>query len=297
MKDILIISKKDSGWTLHSVFLTLVFILCFVSANAQTKDPITLADSLYALGDYQPAITEYKRFLFFNKNDEQAAQVYARIGKCYRNLYDWDNAEEYYNNAIAYANNDSLRAEYKIALGIVYISSKDFIATEKILLPLASFSELPTIQSKASFFLSLTYIYCHKWKKAREYLDNNILSSDSSMNFELNQLLEKAANTKYKSPTHARWLSTFIPGLGQVYAGQPLSALNAIAINFATGYLLYDTIDKHPSFIEIYTYGSLFHRFYSGNRHNAERYVHERNEKKDKELETELLQVIDKMME
>ena len=297
MKDILIISKKDSGWTLHSVFISLFLILCFVSANAQTKDPITLADSLYALGDYQPAITEYKRFLFFNKIEKQAAQVYARIGKCYRNLYDWINAEEFYNRAIAIANNDSLRAEYKISLGIVYISSKDFIAAEKILLPLASLSESPSIQSKATFFLSLIYIYCHKWSEAKEYLGDNVISSDSALYSELNQLLEKAVKTKHKSPTLARCLSTFIPGLGQIYAGRPLSALNAMAINLGTGYLLYNTIDKHPSFIEIYTYGSLFHRFYSGNRNNADIYVREGNEKKDRKLEVELLRLLDRIME
>ncbi len=108
--------------------------------------------------------------------------------------------------------------------------------------------------------------------------------------------MDKAADTKYKSPTLAKWLSTFIPGLGQIYAGKPLQALNAMAINTGTGYLLYDTIDKHPSFIEIFSYGSLFHRYWAGNRNKAAQYARESNEKKDTELEAELLQAIDEMM-
>ncbi len=290
-------SKRRSGLKSLSIFVTLIIIGLSASAKSQPIDPLALADSLFSIKAYQPAITEYKRFLFFHEHDGRAAQVYSQIGKCYRNLFDWNKAAEAFRNAIDQASSDSLRSEYKISLGVVHISSGDFSSAEMTLLGLASFSKIPAIRTKAAFFLSLNYIYRHKWREARQYLEENFPMSDSSANSELRQLLEKATNTKYKSPTLAKWLSAFIPGLGQIYAGKPLSALNAMAINAGTGYLLFDTIDKHPNFIEIFTYGSLFDRYWAGNRHNAAQYVRESNEKKDKELESELLKVIDKMME
>jgi len=289
--------KRRSGLTSLRTYVPLIFIVFFVSAKSQPIDPLNLADSLFSIKAYQPAITEYKRFLFFQGHDDSSAHVYSQIGKCYRNLFDWDKAAESFRNAIDRASNDSLRSEYKIALGVVHISSGDYSSAEMSLLGLASFSKIPAIRARAAFFLSLNYIYRHKWKEAKQYLEENFPISDSSANSELRQLLEKAANTKYKSPALAEWLSTFIPGLGQIYAGKPLSALNAMAINAGTGYLLFDTIDKHPSFIEIFSYGSLFHRYWAGNRNNAAQYVRESNEKKDKKLEMELLQVIDKMMD
>jgi tetratricopeptide (TPR) repeat protein len=291
------ISREQSGLKLRSANLILICILFFMSAEARPIDPLSLADSLYDIKDYQPAITEYKRFLFFDENNDSAARVYSQVGLCYRNLYDWDNAIEAFDKAIDLADNDSLQSEYIISLAVVYISSKDYSSSEVMLEPIVASSTIPSIQSKAGFFLSLSYIYGHQWKEAKEYLGNHALSADSAMNNELTQLLTKAAKIKYKSPALASWLSFFIPGLGQVYAGRPLSALNALAINLGTGYLLYNTIDKHPTFIEIYTYGSLFNRFWSGNRHNAAQFVRESNEKKDEELESELLRVIDSMME
>ena len=289
--------NERSGLKYLSIFVPLIFIILLTPVWSQAINPLSMADSLISIGAYQPAITEYKRYQYFHERDDLTAVIYYKIGKCYRNTQNWDQATGAFRRAIDLSNNDSLRAEYKIALGVVHLSSGDYSSAEMTLLRLVSFSKIPSVRTKAAFFLAVNYIYRHKWKEVKKYLEENILLSDSLTNSELRQLLEKAADTKYKSPTLAKWLSTFVPGLGQIYAGKPLQAINAMAINAGTGYLLYDTIDKHPSFIEIFSYGSLFHRYWAGNRNNAARYARESNEKKDAELEAELFRVLVEMLE
>jgi tetratricopeptide (TPR) repeat protein len=290
-------SRRRSVLISLSIILLLVFICLVAPAMSQAINPLSLADSLFSDKAYQPAITEYKRYLYFHASDENTAQIHYRIGTCYRYIQDHKQAAGAFRRAIELSKNDSLRAEYKIALGVMFIASGNYSSAEMIFLRLASFSKIRSIRTKAAFFLGVNYIYRHKWKEVKIYLEENMLSSDSLENIKLRSLLEKAADSRYKSPTLAKWLSTFIPGLGQIYAGKPLQALNAMAINAATGYFLFNTIDKHPSVIEIFSYGSLFHRYWAGNRNNAEQYTRESNEKKDAELEAELLQAIDEMME
>jgi len=291
------ISKWQSALRYHSFFHLLALVCLSSAVQSKAIEPHTLADSLYAVGDYQPAITEYKRHLFFHQRDSKAAEIYYRIGLCFRNIQNWEKAVTAIRKAIDLSADDSLRVQYKMSLGIVHISSGDYSSAEMILLRPALFSKQQSVRTRASFFLALTYIYKNKWKEAKEYMEKTVLLSDSTTPEQLWQVLEKAVNIKYKSPSKAKWLSTFVPGLGQIYAGKPLQALNAMAINGATGYLLYHSIATHFSFIELIGNVTLFHRYWSGNRSRAFEYASQDKIKKDAQLQDEILMAIDEMLE
>lgn len=86
------------------------------------------------------------------------------------------------------------------------------------------------------------------------------------------------ANTPlpFKSPRVAQWLSTFLPGTGQIYAGKLANGLISGAISAAVCYLLVDSIreERYVDAVGICLIGS---PFYLGNRVNARRWTVEHN--------------------
>ena len=50
----------------HVTVLAVVFLLFTVDAGSASDPALDLGEQLFALGNYDAAITEYKRFLFFH---------------------------------------------------------------------------------------------------------------------------------------------------------------------------------------------------------------------------------------
>jgi hypothetical protein len=73
-----------------------------------------------------------------------------------------------------------------------------------------------------------------------------------------------------KSPTLAKWLSTFVPGSGQLYVGASLSALNAFGLNCLTGYFLWDELRKDNLRDSALFASLVWFRYYQGNRTKAQ---------------------------
>lgn len=87
---------------------------------------------------------------------------------------------------------------------------------------------------------------------------------------EVKLFIIKAQNKSYyKSEKKAGTLSTFFPGLGQLYTNSYKDALNAAVLNSATAYLLVQKV-RSKNFIGFTIAAStIWWRFYSGNIENA----------------------------
>lgn len=292
--------KLKSGLLCLSVFLIAFLFLSVATVSAAMIDPVELADSLGNSGNHFEAITEYKRFLFFKPDDSSRALINRRIGQSYMNSEDWENAASYYRRAVGACRSDSLRSIYKIEQAVSHIAAGNYSSAELILIKLSYFSKQAEIRRRASFFLIINYIYRHKWRQAREMMEKIRLSPSPSpspiaaSDSLLLSALVRASETGYKSPGKARWMSTLVPGLGQAYAGKPLHALNATAINATFGYLLYYQINAHADALEVLSYITLFMRYWAGNRNHAARFADEYNHNKDISIEEKLLKIIDR---
>jgi TM2 domain-containing membrane protein YozV len=112
------------------------------------------------------------------------------------------------------------------------------------------------------------------------------------MEEEVESILAEAEEYSPKSATLARWLSTFIPGSGQIYASRIGNGINAFILDGALGYFLFSTL--HGGQYQTTIFGSLplFARYYRGNRHNAGRFVHEYNDRKMQGFRDRILAVL-----
>ena len=97
------------------------------------------------------------------------------------------------------------------------------------------------------------------------------------------------SDLRYKSPKAAKWLSTFLPGFGQIYCGEWRDGINALAINSLTSYLLIDALLEQRFQDLIISHLTLFDRYYRGNRQNAEKAAILRNERLNKAFAKDVL--------
>lgn len=253
-----------------SVFAFMVCtVLCFAFRVNAGDLAIDLGDRLLAAGNHEVAITEYKRYLFFNPSGDQAYTVHRKIGFAYKDQQRWADATEALKRSVAISPNDSLRGESKLSIASIFIATGRYDLAELELIRLAAFSPYETIRMNAWHFLGICYVYSYNWEKARqsfrEYSGESRIASAT-----IDSLLVAAGNLGYKSPSKAKWLSTFLPGSGQIYAGFYRDGINALAINALMGYLLVNSIVVESGFDSVFLWSVLFLRYYGGNRTNAE---------------------------
>jgi len=243
---------------------------------------LNLGDHLFNSGEYEEAITEYKRFIFFNPTSDRVSYAYYKIGMAYRNKKSWVESLRALRQSAETACTESIRQNRELALAKTLIAAGNYSAAEFQLLRIESFSQDQILKRKAAFFRGVACLYLFKWKEARDafqtYFSTGSMdefSEDVAMR--VNSALMVAENLRYKSPALAKLLSTFLPGSGQIYANNWRSGLNALAINSVIAYLVSSNLakgdyqDASLSFL-------IFSRYYFGNRFHAGQIAEEYNE-------------------
>ena len=126
------------------------------------------------------------------------------------------------------------------------------------------------------YLLGICYLKEKRWNEARKEFNSIELYAlkDKAM-----IKLEETSNQKFKSPRVALWLSTFIPGAGQIYSGKPFQGIVSFSLNVSLGYLTYKAVreDRDLDAFLILYFG--LQRFYFGNLNQAQNYATEYNER------------------
>ncbi|MCK4420929.1 outer membrane protein assembly factor BamD [candidate division WOR-3 bacterium] len=257
---------------------TVYALLCYGISLLGEDKALNLADNLFDSGYYGDAITEYKRFIFFNPSNKDVSYAYYKVGLAYRNGKQWNKSFMALRNSIRAAPGDSIKNERQIALAVTLIANGNYNVAKFQLLRVASFTKFSDIKRRASFFLAVAYLYMFQWEPARDAFQLCFEGNeDSRIASAVDSLLLNAQNSDYKSPSLARRLSAFLPGAGQIYAGDLRNGLNALALNGALGYSIVYKILNHDYGNAYIIYSLLFKRYYFGNRYHAQRISREYN--------------------
>ena len=252
---------------------------------------LDFAETLFNLERYEEAITEYKRFIFFNPADYRIDHAFHKLGLCYKAQEKWEKAIKALRMSVEATVDDSLKEERKVESGIIQIACGKYSTAQLELLRVAHFGKYPSSKQKARFFLGACYLYLFDWANANEtfgdfYSQCNQPSCGEKKKL-VDSLLIEARSLPYKSVRTAKILSTFLPGAGQLYVGNWKKSLNALTINSATAFLLWDSIEN-KDYLSVSLSGFLFLRYYLGNRHhaaqNAKRYNQRLNRKETEKI-------------
>ena len=234
------------------------------------------ADSLYRSGRYFDASIAYERILF--ENNDPNAQLVAIFGKtrCLKQEGRYDQAMTFLENWQAYPFPDSSLAEIHYQQALCTYLGGHF---ENVLSLVDRWSyehggHPPTPMLVVLKILALNEL--GRWKEA----------GDAYHAFVAQREPAKALPDLYlhiprlKSVEKAQWLSQFIPGAGQFYAGRPGEAIFSILVQTAGIWFAVVSFEQHY-YVSAWLIGAaLFGAFHMGGVRRAEVLVRQSNRKK-----------------
>ena len=246
-----------------SLFLISTALLFSGFTAVAEELPLSLGRHLAAQGNYDAAITEYKRFLFFHSDDDRIGEVYYNMGRAYRTEELWTEAIAALRAATHLAANSEAKSEYQLELAVTLIASQNYDLAQLELIKVTMRTPSARLYRRALFLQAVAYIYQFRWEEARESLRN--YTTDEG----LDTLFDAAIDMPRKSINVARRLSTILPGAGQIYVSDWTGGLNALVLNGALGFLTVDTVlDGHYVDAALWV-GLIVLRYYRGNTFRA----------------------------
>jgi tetratricopeptide (TPR) repeat protein len=269
----LTILQEISGMRLFISYLIFQYLIfnSILSVNAQ--DLFNLQNSrkfayyLYLSGDFDLAIKEYERVIFFDSTDFESK---LNLVKSYRHNGDYQKAimrnRQFFNSYedITYGFSN----EYCKSL----ILNNSLDETRKFL----SWNSNITEEDKI-FFLVTTELFDENYDKAREIINMNQNQVNPYID-NYSRLLNNEMYFKYKSPALSVGLSSIIPGSGKIYSGAWKDGLVSLFFVATSAFQSYRGFEKKG--IESaygWVFGGLAAGFYVGNLFGSGKAAHKYN--------------------
>ena len=242
------------------LFLLIAVSLLFGGFTANGEElPLSLGRHFAAQGNYDAAITEYKRFLFFHPDDSRIGEVYYNIGLAYKAQGLWTEGITALRTATHLAPDSETKSECQLELAVMLIATENYDLAQLELIKMTLRNPTVRLHRRTLFLQAVAYIYQFRWEEARRVLRN--WTTDEK----LDALFDAAFNIPQKSVKIAKRLSTILPGAGHVYIGDWQDGLNALVLNGALGFLTVDAVlDRHYADAALWA-GLVFLRYYRGN--------------------------------
>ncbi|MYE90841.1 tetratricopeptide repeat protein [Candidatus Poribacteria bacterium] len=253
------------------------------------------AEHLFDQRAYRSAILEYKRLLFYHPDMARADLVRYRIGLSYYHQGNRNLARQKFEEVTQIFPNSPLNLQAQLMLGRTYFDAKNYSTARSTFFSVVSADGGGETAAQARYLRAWCYIHEQAWFKAiAEFRTIQRLQPNTPLSQVSTQLADITyANTPlpFKSPQLAQWMSTFLPGAGQIYAGKLESGLISGAVNAAVCYLLVDSIldERYVDAVGICLVGS---RFYLRNRVNAGKRAIEHNQRLEADFIRQLKQQV-----
>lgn len=257
----------------YKYFLALVCVIIFFK-SALSQDALQrqfdYAKKLFNGENYYDSITEFKRLLFFDKDNKYGYMANEYIGEAYKMGAKFSDAIIYF----AYAGMDASNTDEFFIAKINIIRANILRRTTSRALDL-----LDSLQKDKRFSLRLgeiyywkgwSYIFADEWEKAAEAF------TKTDTNQVLSKFCKKVHREKYSVP-FAEIISHFIPGSGQFYTGHYLSGLLSLGWNVLWGYVTVNAFMANRVFDGLAVGNFLWLRFYNGNLQNSRKFAEEAN--------------------
>ena len=193
------------------------------SQNVNADNLLGFAQSLFREGDYLNAVHEYQRYLFLYPNAAQADFVQLHIAAAYQNIGRLSAAIEAYQSLIQnYPQSPFIeRAQSNIAQ--CQLLEGDQTASITSLRQFLSDYPESGLAPRAQFIIATIYMDEKDWTAAvqewKQVRTTYAQTPFAEMSDQLIRIAQQAESLPRRSPITAGVLSTFFPGLGQVYSG------------------------------------------------------------------------------
>lgn len=255
----------------NKIFLVILIIFHFeIFSQTSLENQFEKAKVLFNQEKYFDAITEFKRLLFFDKQNSFGFDANYYIGLSYKFGGKYDEALRYFTLAEIKSADDSEYFSVKIHQVRINILRRTLVQANRILDELENDKKFFNKKNEIKYWRGWSYIFASEWKKASDIFGEDNLDSSLSV-------LCKNTDEQMYSVGFAKYSSYLIPGFGQFYTGEYISGVISLGWNLLFGYLTVNSFTDERVFDGIMVGNFLWLRFYSGNIQNAEKYAVQKN--------------------
>ena len=272
----------------------LISLLTIVQPQSEMRQ-LLYAEHLFDQRAYRAAILEYKRLLFYHPDISKADLARYRIGLSYYHQGDRELARQKFEDVTQNFPDSPLNLQAQLMLGKTYFDAESYSTARATFFAVANADGDGEIAAQARYLRAWCYLYEQAWFKAiAEFRTVQQLQPDTPLSQTSTQLADMTyANTPlpFKSPRLAEWMSTLLPGAGQIYAGKLEKGLISGAISAAIFYLLADSI-REERYVDAAGICLVSSRFYLGNRVNAREWTIQHNRRLEADFIRQLKQQV-----
>jgi putative component of membrane protein insertase Oxa1/YidC/SpoIIIJ protein YidD len=191
---------------------------------------LSFADQLYESADFERAITEYKRFLFYYPQSRHLDRCSRSLLGCYGDAGKYEEALAWGRHLLSLTGPDKERYRLYLEMGKLSLEIGD--------LPQASLyfrdgleSHEPGVHDRCAMLLGLSHARRYDWAAAALVFGGIEPESEYHRNAKLcRELSIQGTELPEKNPTTAGFLA-IVPGLGYLYSGFPQTAMAAFVVN------------------------------------------------------------------
>ncbi|GAB3036512.1 hypothetical protein [Spirosoma pulveris] len=249
--------------------------LCGICSIAKAQNPLAQTDSLFASGQFLAARVGYERVLFGAESAE--LQVGAAMGKarCLKQQGLYAQAVTFLNGQIQPGYPDSLLYSLRREQILCAYLAGQFENALSLLDRLPYLHPDVPVSSLLRAVRVLSLNELRRWPEASvAYNQLAIVAQADTLSAPYQYL------PQLKSEKKAQWLSTFIPGAGQFYAGRPAEAALSIVMQSA-GLYFGVTSFLQGYYLSAWGVGAgLFGSFHAGGVRRAEVLVRQLNQRR-----------------
>lgn len=272
------------------LFIILINLVTVVTGSAQNILQIkSFADDQFVKGNYSAALKEYQRVQFFD-NDRNFNEIYSKIAEIYFKQNDYLNAIKYLNFSWTVEPNDSVKFELALKKSLCNIIIEDYYSALNDLLDIPE-TNSDYFQERKNLYLGICYFGLTDYNNSMHHFSQLV---DSSGVRSLNHIFTGFFKASKKfNPDKIEMMSLFLPGLGQIYAGDVGSGINSIALLSGIVYYAYHTTSVYGWIDGALVLSSWFYRYYKGGSEKASLAAQEKLNFLQSEVYSEIISVIE----
>ena len=260
--------------SLQGLYIIVISLFIPLAAYGQTVEQlIDFADLKYEQGQYQLAAMEYQRALFFGSK-EKIGSLYHSTGDCYFQLGEYDKAGRNYQFAASMAKNASQKAGIQLKETSCLLLDKKY---NLALLKLFNFPENlnDSLFRKQQILFGIAYFGLADFEKSEQHFVKACIEKDQVLQIE--QYFDSKKLMR-PHPKLAYWMSVFIPGSGQFYAGDIKNGMNSFILSIGLAVLTYNIAVSKSILDAVMTVFPWWQRYHIGGYNAAERIANKKRQ-------------------
>ena len=268
--------------------LLLIACLLIISATnrANAKDHIirseeqlSFAQKYMDQGEFEKAIVELERFMFFFPDDENVPFAQYLTGECYSKLNKNSRARKVLDELYRKDPDGDYTEKALFLIGESFYKEGMYEEAEICFTGLLKEHPSSDIRDEAVYRLGWSQLSAEKWNEASDTfksMDKNSLLYAPSLN--ISEEINNGQGYKEKNPLTAGVMAGIVPGLGHIYCGRYRDGLTAFVLN---GLFIWAAVDSfnndHEALGSILTF--IEAGWYAGNIYSAVNCAHKFNRK------------------